>query len=155
MTVELGEGNQASGFVFPDNEGQVQHEFLINRDYAVAAAKSAVDPDDPVSPVKIDTEPFYTDVSEIDPQKSFNPMSDFTFAHSYNGARQPVQVLAKRDLDDDGVEDPVTLMYSINGGTPISVRRRSGKAGTGTGGRATSTTTSWKAPSRGRRRATR
>jgi hypothetical protein len=120
VTVELGEGNHASGFVFPDSEGEVQHEFLINRDFAVAAARSAVDPDDPVSPMKIDTKPFYLDVSEVDPQKSFNPMSDFTFAHSYNGASQAVQVLAKRDLDDDGDEDQVTLKYSINGGSPIS-----------------------------------
>jgi hypothetical protein len=42
-------------------------------------------------------------------------MSDFTFAHSFNGADQPVQVLAKRDLDNDGTEDDVTLNYSING----------------------------------------
>ena len=54
----------------------------------------------------------------MDPQKSFNPMSDFTFAHSYNGASQPVQVLARRDLDNDGDQDDVTLNYSINGGTP-------------------------------------
>ncbi len=37
--------------------------------------------------------------SPVDPQKTFNSMSDFTFAHSYNGASQPVQVLARRDLD--------------------------------------------------------
>jgi hypothetical protein len=66
--------------------------------------------------VNIETEPFYLDMSQVDPQKAFNPMSDFTFAHSYNGADQPVQVLAKRDLDNDGDEDPVTLNYSIDGG---------------------------------------
>jgi hypothetical protein len=115
ITPELGEGNQASGFEFPDSEGQVQHEFLINKDFAVAAARSAVDPDNPVSPVKLTTQPFYLNTATVDPQKSFNPMSDFTFAHSFNGADQPVQVLAKRDLDNDGTEDDVTLNYSING----------------------------------------
>jgi hypothetical protein len=116
ITPELSGGKQDSGFIFADSEGEIQHEFTINRDFAVAAARSAVDPDDPVSPVNIETEPFYLDMSQVDPQKAFNPMSDFTFAHSYNGADQPVQVLAKRDLDNDGDEDPVTLNYSIDGG---------------------------------------
>jgi hypothetical protein len=115
ITPELGEGNQASGFEFPDSEGEVQHEFLINKDFAVAAARSAADPDNPVSPVKLTTQPFYLNTATVDPQKSFNPMSDFTFAHSFNGADQPVQVLAKRDLDNDGTQDDVTLNYSING----------------------------------------
>jgi hypothetical protein len=116
ITPELSEGNDENGFEFPDSEGEVQHEFNINKDFAVAAARSATDPDNPVSPVNIKTQPFYTDFSTVDPQKSFNPMSDFTFAHSYNGASQPVQVLARRDLDNDGDQDPVTLNYSINGG---------------------------------------
>jgi hypothetical protein len=116
ITPELGEGNQNSGFEFPDSEGEIQHEFLINKDFAVAAARSATDPDNPVSPVNIKTQPFYLDMGKVDPQKSFNPMSDFTFAHSYNGDEQPVQVLARRDLDNDGDQDAVTLNYSINGG---------------------------------------
>jgi hypothetical protein len=116
ITPELGEGNQQNGFEFPDSEGEIQHEFLINKDFAVAAARSATDPDNPVSPVNIKAQPFYTNFSTVDPQKSFNPMSDFTFAHSYNGASQPVQILARRDLDNDGDQDPVTLNYSINGG---------------------------------------
>ncbi|HKI28265.1 MAG TPA: M14 family zinc carboxypeptidase [Actinomycetota bacterium] len=116
ITPELGEGNQENGFEFPDSEGEIQHEFLINRDFAVAAARSATEPDNPVSPVNIKTQPFYLDTATVDPQKSFNPMSDFTFAHSYNGASQPVQVLARRDLDNDGDQDQVTLNYSINGG---------------------------------------
>jgi hypothetical protein len=121
ITPELGEGNQASGFEFPDSEGQIQHEFLINKDFAVAAARSATDPDDPVSPVNIKTQPFYLNTSSVDPQKSFNPMSDFTFAHSYNGASQPVQILARRDLDNDGTQDPVSLKYSINNGPTQTV----------------------------------
>ena len=118
ITPELGEGNDENGFEFPDSEGEIQHEFQINRDFAVAAARSATDPDNPVSPVNIKTQPFYLNTAKVDPQKSFNPMSDFTFAHSYNGASQPVQVLARRDVDNDGDQDPVTLNYSINGGAP-------------------------------------
>ncbi len=116
ITPELGEGNQNNGFEFPDSEGEIQHEFLINKDFAVAAARSATDPDNPASPVNIKTQPFYLNMAKVDPQKSFNPMSDFTFAHSYNGDEQPVQVLARRDLDNDGDQDAVTLNYSINGG---------------------------------------
>jgi hypothetical protein len=118
ITPELSEGNDENGFEFPDSEGEIQHEFNINKDFAVAAAKSATDPDNPVSPVNIKTQPFYLNMAKVDPQKSFNPMSDFTFAHSFNGADQPVQVLARRDLDNDGDQDAVTLNYSINGGPP-------------------------------------
>ena len=122
MTPELGEGNDQSGFEFPDSEGEIQHEFNINKDFAVAAAKSAADPDNPVSPVNIKTQPFYTNFATVDPQKSFNPMSDFTFSHSFNGANQPVQVLAKRDLDNDGNQDAVSLNYSINGGQTVTTQ---------------------------------
>jgi len=48
-------------------------------------------------------------------------MSDFRFAHSYDGADQPVQVLAKRDIDGDDADDPVTLLYSVNGAAPVTV----------------------------------
>jgi hypothetical protein len=78
------------------------------------------DPDDPVSPVSIETQPFYTNFATVDPQKSFNPMSDFTFAHSFNGSDQIVQVLARRDLDNDGDEDDVELNYSVDGGAPVT-----------------------------------
>jgi Zinc carboxypeptidase len=121
ITPELGEGNQASGFEFPDSEGEVEHEFKINLNFAVAAAKSAADPDDPVSPVNIEAEPFYMNTATIDPQKSFNPMSDFTFAHSFNGEAQPVRILARRDLDNDGDEDDVMMHYSIGGADPVDV----------------------------------
>ena len=118
ITPELSEGNENNGFEFPDSEGEVQHEFTINLDFAVAAAKSAADPDNPVSPVNITTKPFYLNTATVDPQKSFNPMSDFTFAHSFNGDEQPVQVLARRDLNNDGVvdaTDDVRLHYTIDG----------------------------------------
>ena len=119
-TPELGDGPHDDGFVFPDKEGQVQAEFSKNLPFALSVAQSTVDPDDPVSHTKIETEPFYLNVAEVDPQKSWNPMSDFRFAHSYNGANQPVQVLAKRDINGDGAEDPVTLHYSVNGAAPVT-----------------------------------
>jgi murein tripeptide amidase MpaA len=113
---ELSEGPNGDGFIFPDSEGAIEGEFKRNLPFALSVALSARDPDDPISSVGIETEPFYLDVSEIDPQKASNPHSDLTFAHSY-GDPQPVQVLAKRDLNDDGAtNDPVTLRYSINGG---------------------------------------
>ena len=117
-TPELGDGPHDDGFVFPDKEGQVQAEFSKNLPFALDVAASTPDPDDPVSHTKLETEPFYLNTAEIDPQKSWNPMSDFRFTRSYNGADQPVQVLAKRDLNGDGVDDPVTLNYSVNGGPP-------------------------------------
>lgn len=116
FTPELGDGPHDDGFVFPDKEGQVQREFTRNQGFALSVAQSAADPDDPVSSTRIEPQPFYLAVSEIDPQKSHNPMSDFRFSHSYDGSNQPVQVLAKRDLDGDGDEDPVSLNYSVNGG---------------------------------------
>jgi hypothetical protein len=116
---ELSEGATGDGFIFADKEGQIQGEFNRTRPYALSVALSAQDPDDPVSSVGITTEPFYLDVSEIDPQKASNPLSDLTFAHSY-GDPQPVQVLAKRDLNDDGItDDAVTLNYRINGVGPV------------------------------------
>jgi hypothetical protein len=110
-TPELSEGCEGCGFVFPDDEALVQQEFEKNLDFAVRVAASARDPDDPVSHWGIDTAPLYTDVSDVDPYKSNNPLSDLTFDVSYaGGTSQPVEVLAKRDLGR------VTLHYSINGG---------------------------------------
>ena len=115
ITPELGEGNQDSGFEFPDSEGEVQHEFTDQPRLRRRRGEVGGRPDNPVSPVNLKTQPFYLNTATVDPQKSFNPMSDFTFAHSFNGADQPVQVLAKRDLDNDGTGDDVTLNYSIDG----------------------------------------
>ena len=115
-TPELGDGPHDDGFVFPDKEGQVQSEFAKTLPFALDVARSAADPDNPVSHLKNEVEPFYLNVAEIDPQKSHNPLSDFQFAYSYNGASQPVQILAKRDIDNDGNEDAVTAHWSVNGG---------------------------------------
>ncbi|MGH2710793.1 MAG: M14 family zinc carboxypeptidase, partial [Actinomycetota bacterium] len=120
---ELSEGPNGDGFVFPDKEGEIQAEFNRIQPFALSVALSAKDPDDPVSSVGIKTQPFYLDVSQIDPQKASNPLSDLTFAHSY-GEEQEAQVIAKRDLNGNGTPDEpadaVTLNYSINGGSTLT-----------------------------------
>ena len=83
----------ASGFHFPDDEELVQAEFEKNIPFALAVAKSAKDPDDPVSVVGIDTPNFVVDSFDV----------------SY-GDPQTVAVTAKRHL-------LLPLMnYRINGG---------------------------------------
>ena len=109
FTPELGEGTPGSGFVFPDNEQLVQEEFERTLDFDLGLAKSAADPDDPESPVGIETEPFYLDPDHIDRQHGQTSLFDFKFKVSY-GDPQEVRVLAKRSLGD------VTLRYRINGG---------------------------------------
>ncbi|HET9249909.1 MAG TPA: M14 family metallopeptidase, partial [Actinomycetota bacterium] len=117
-TPELSEGTAGSGFVFPDSNGMVENEFKKNLDFALDVALSAGDPDDPASHLGNSTEPFYLDVSEFDPQKAHNPLSDFSFRYSY-GKPQAVEVLEKRDLNDDDVidaDDDVTVHWSVEGG---------------------------------------
>ena len=110
-TPELSEGCDGCGFVFPDDEQLVQEEFERNRDFAVRVARSALDPDDPISHAGIRTKDFYLDVSTIDPYKSNNPLSDMTFDVSYaGGGTQPVEALAE---DSHG---PVKVRYRINDG---------------------------------------
>ena len=133
---ELSEGPTGDSFIFPDKEGQIEAEFNRVLPFARSVALSALDPDDPISSTGITAAPFYLDVSKIDPQKASNPFSDLTFKYAY-GDPQPVQVLAKRDLNDDGTSnDAVTLRYSINGGAAQSTTTaewqggaRYGKAG--------------------------
>jgi hypothetical protein len=99
-TPELGEGQAGNGFEFPDSEGLVNSEFSNNLPFALDVAKSAPDPDDPVSHLEGAVKPFYPD----------------RFGVSY-GDPQTVQVTAKRDLNDDGtMNDAVSLRYKINGG---------------------------------------
>ncbi|HSI81751.1 MAG TPA: M14 family metallopeptidase [Solirubrobacterales bacterium] len=110
-TPELEEGCPGCGFVFPDDEGLVEEQFEKNLDFALRVAQSAPDPANPVSHMGIETEPFYLDVTEIDPEKGGNPQSDLTFDRSHSGgAAQPVDVLAQRDVGD------VTVHWRINGG---------------------------------------
>ena len=108
-TPELSEGCDGCGFVFPDDEALIQAEYLKNLPFAVDVAKSAPNPAQPVSHLGNTTQPFYLDMSAIDPEKTNNPLSDFRFSVSY-GDPQPVQVLARRSLG------AVTLKYRINGG---------------------------------------
>jgi hypothetical protein len=114
-TPELEEGCDGCGFVFPDDEALVQAEFQKNLDFAVRVAKSAQDPDDPVSHIGLDTAGLYLNESTIDPWKTNWPTSDLTVRVSYaGGSSQPVEVLAKRAVG------AVTLHYSINGETAQS-----------------------------------
>ena len=106
-TPELSEGCDGCGFVFPDDPALVQAEFERNLPFALDVAKSAKDPDDPVSHLGIETKPFY--LKSDDTYKTGLPLANFTFEVSY-GDPQEVRVLAKRALGD------VTLRYSINGG---------------------------------------
>ncbi len=112
-TPELGEGIPGAGFVFPDDEALVQAEFEQLLPFHLGLARSAVDPDDPISPVGIKVKPFYLDQDEIDPQNGQQSLFDFKFDVSY-GDPQEVRVLAKRSLGD------VRLRYKINGGSTRS-----------------------------------
>ena len=109
FTPELSEGVPGAGFVFPDDEALIQAEFLNTLPFHLGLARSAVDPDDPVSPVGITVEPFYLDQDGLDPQTGAQSLFDFRFAESY-GDPQEVRVLAKRSLG------AVTVKYQVNGG---------------------------------------
>jgi zinc carboxypeptidase/immune inhibitor InhA-like protein len=106
-TPELGEGTPGSNFVFPDDEALIQAEFERNIPFALDVAKSALDPDDPVSHQGRTTKPFY--LKSDDTYKFGLPLAHLSFAVSY-GDPQEVRVLAKRSLG------AVTLKYQINGG---------------------------------------
>ena len=67
FTPELGEGTPGAGFVFPDDEALIQAEFVKTLPFHLGLARSAADPDDPVSPVGIAVQPFYLDQDDIDP----------------------------------------------------------------------------------------
>ena len=115
-TPELSEGCTGCGFVFPDDETLVQKEFKANRPFAVNLAKSAGDPDDPVSHWGFDTKTFYLDISQVDGWKSGNPASDLKVETSFGGgSSQEVEVLAKRSAGTVG------LRYRVNGG-PVRSR---------------------------------
>jgi hypothetical protein len=106
-TPELAAGCPTCGFVFPDDEEQVQAEFVRNRPFAIDLAESADNPADPESHLGTTTKPFY--LESEDAYKDGIPGANFTFEVSY-GDPQPVQVLALRSLG------PVTLKYRVDGG---------------------------------------
>ncbi|MFF2275722.1 M14 family zinc carboxypeptidase [Agromyces sp. NPDC058126] len=110
-TPELGEGSDGGGFVFPDDEAQVQAEFERALPFALDVAKSAANPAEPVSHLGLETKPFY--LESDDTYKAGLPLVNFTFDYSY-GDPQEVRVTARRNLGD------VTLKYSINGDPAVS-----------------------------------
>jgi hypothetical protein len=119
-TPELSEGCEGCGFVFPDDEALVQAEFERNLPFALDVAKSAQDPDDPVSHLGIDTKPFY--FKSDDTYKTGVPGANFTFAVSY-GDPQEIRILAKRALRN------VDLKYRINDGKVRSTNSSKWKGG--------------------------
>lgn len=92
-------------FTFPDDEQLVQAEFEKNIPFALAVAKSAQDPDDPVAPSTLD-DPVGSPPFQIDP-----------FQVSY-GDPQPVAVTAQRAVRN------LRMHYSINDGRAQRVKVR-------------------------------
>jgi hypothetical protein len=86
-----------SVFTFPDDEGLIQAEFAKNVPFALSVAKSAHDPDDPVSVVGQQAADLVADPFEV----------------SY-GTTQPVAVTAKRALQS------LQLNYKVNGGRTVT-----------------------------------
>ena len=123
----------SSVFDFPDSEPLIQAEFEKNIPFALAVARSAQDPSNPVSVVGR-TAPNFV----LDP-----------FTVSY-GTPQPVAVTARRDLQRPRAALPDRRRRRAAGG-----RRRNGRAASATATRATSTTRSSGAGRRRPRRARR
>jgi hypothetical protein len=88
-----------SGFEFPDDEELVQAEFEKNVPFALSVARSAKDPDDPVSSVGRTAEDFRVDTFEVS-----------------HGDQQTVAVWAKRALKN------LRLNYRVDGGRAQAVR---------------------------------
>ena len=86
-----------SGFNFPDDEQLVEQEFRKNIHFALSVARSADDPDDPVS--------------SLDRQAPALVVDDFPVSY---GATQDVAVVAQRALDD------LVLNYRVNGAPAVS-----------------------------------
>ena len=95
-----------SDFIFPDDEELIQAEFAKNIPFALAVARSALDPDDPVSVVGRSTPDFVIDPFDI----------------SY-GTRQPVATIARRALRN------VRMHYAVNGGRTRTVDVREWQGG--------------------------
>ncbi len=100
-----------SVFNFPDSEPLIQAEFEKNIPFALSVARSAPDPDDPVSAVGRTAPNF-----QIDP-----------FTTSY-GDPQPVPVTARRDIRN------LTLQYRVAGGPTRSADVREWQGGERYGG---------------------
>ena len=88
FTPELGEGAPGAGFVFPDDEALIQAEFERMLAFHLGLARSAADPDDPVSPVGITVKPFYLDQDEIDPQNGARSRCSTSSSTSHTAIRR-------------------------------------------------------------------
>ena len=108
FTPELGEGTPGPGSCSPTTR-RWSRPSSSGRSTSRWGWPSRRRPDDPVSPVGIEVEPFYLDQADIDPQNGPPSMFDFKFDVSY-GDPQEVRVLAQRSLGH------VTVQYRINGG---------------------------------------
>jgi hypothetical protein len=106
-TPELEPGCDTCGFVFPDDSNLVQKEWKKQLAFALDVAKSAVDPEHPVSHLGLEARPLL--VKSDDTYKAGLPTLNFTFDYSY-GDPQEVRVDAMRSLG------PVSVKYRINGG---------------------------------------
>jgi hypothetical protein len=95
-----------SNFIFPDDERLIQAEYAKNVAFALSVAKSAADPDDPVSSVGLTAPDFAVDAFDV----------------SY-GRNQDVAVTAKRAINN------LRLRYSVNGGPARSVPVKEWKGG--------------------------
>ncbi|GAB3521211.1 M14 family metallopeptidase [Phytohabitans suffuscus] len=100
-----------SSFIFPDDEDLIAAEVAKNIPFALAVAKSAVDPDEPVSVVGRTTPDFVIDPFDV----------------SY-GRNQPVATIARRALKD------VRMHFVINGARPKTVDVKEWKGGEKYGG---------------------
>ncbi|MFF5257776.1 M14 family zinc carboxypeptidase [Actinomadura viridis] len=96
----------ASVFHFPDDEKLIQQEFAKNLPLAIATAKSAHTPDQPVSVVGKTTPDLVADAFEVS-----------------HGRNQPVAVTARKSLT------ALTLRYSVNGGRTKTASVREWKGG--------------------------
>ena len=122
FTPELEEGCTGCGFVFPDDEAQVQAEFEKALPFSLSLARSADNPSNPETATGMKVKPFYLSQTEVDPENGALSMFDFKFKESY-GDPQDVRVLAKRSLGR------ITLKYRINGGRTRSASTSEWKAG--------------------------
>lgn len=93
-------------FAFPDDEELIQEEFQNNLNYAISVAKSAHDPDHPVSPIGRKVPDFQID----------------KFSTSYS-SNQPVASYIRRSLKDK------RMNYRIGGGRTQSVNVSEWKGG--------------------------
>ncbi|MEU1244545.1 M14 family zinc carboxypeptidase [Micromonospora parva] len=95
-----------SGFIFPDDEALIAGEVGKNLPFALAVARSAADPDEPVSVVGRSTPDFVVDA----------------FDTSY-GRTQQVASITRRALKN------VRMHYMVNGGRPKTVAVREWRGG--------------------------